>query len=325
MRSAADLRCCALQREQYGIVSRRQARAAGLSYAALRRRIASGVLLEVHPGVFADPAIAPCFEQRALAAVLAAGEPSFASHESAAQLWRLPLPGPAAVEITTTLERSPRITGVRCHRSGLLIETDVTVVGQLPRATPERTIVDLSSRITTRELGRLTDDALHRHITSLGRIQASALRLRAAPGRSPKKLSEMLAGRLPDAQERESRLEDFVFEALHRHRLAVPVCQHVVWYGGKRRRIDCCYPDALLALEAQGFDAHGRRAQFDADALRGNELQLAGFRVLQFTSAFTDRQIAEQVAAALGVPHPLSVGEPLTFAAWLARLDRECA
>jgi very-short-patch-repair endonuclease len=175
-----------------------------------------------------------------------------------------------------------------------------------------------------RELGRLTDDALHRHITSLGRIRASAMRLPAAPGRSPKKLFEVLARRLPDADQRESRLEDFVFEALHRHRLGLPACQHLVWYRGKRRRIDCCYPDALLALEAQGFDVHGRRSQFDADALRGNELQLAGFRVLEFTSAFTDRQIAQQVAEALGLPQPPNVGETLTFAAWLHRLEREC-
>jgi very-short-patch-repair endonuclease len=325
MRSTADLQLCALQREQYGIVTRMQARAVGLSYAALRRRIATGVLLELHPGVFADPAVEMSFEQRALGAVLAAGEPSFASHETAAQLWRLPLPRPAAIEITTTLERSPQIAGARRHRSGLLIDTDVTVVGRIPRATPERTIVDLSSRLSMRELGRLTDDALHRHLSSLGRIQASAMRLPAAPGRSPKKLFEMLARRLPGAEQRESRLEDFVFESLHRHRLAVPSCQHVVWYAGKRRRIDCCYPDALLALEAQGFDAHGRRAQFDADALRGNELQLAGFRVLEFTSAFTDRQIAEQVAEALGLPRPPVVGEPLTFAAWLDRLERQCA
>jgi very-short-patch-repair endonuclease len=145
------------------------------------------------------------------------------------------------------------------------------------------------------------------------------MRLPAAPGRSPKKLFEMLARRLPDAEQRESRLEDFVFEALHRHQLALPACQHVVWYRAKKRRIDCCYPDASLVLEAQGFDVHGRRGQFDADALRGNELQLAGFRVLEFTSAFTDRQIAEQVAAALDLPQPPVVGEPLTFAAWLDR------
>ncbi len=325
MGSTPDLRVCALQREQYGLVTRRQARAAGLSYAALRRRISKGVLLELHAGVLADAAVDPSFEQRALAAVLAAGEPSFASHDTAAQLWRLPLPRPAAIEITTTLERSPQISGARRHRSGLLVDTDVTVVRQIPRATPERTIVDLSSRLTIRELGRLTDDALHRHITSLGRIRASAMRLPAAPGRSPKKLFEMLARRLPNAEQRESRLEDFVFEALHRHRLALPVCQHVVWHRAKKRRIDCCYPHASLALEAQGFDAHGRRGQFDADALRGNELQLAGFRVLEFTSAFTDRQVAEQVAEALGLPQPPVVGEPLTFAAWLDRLERECA
>src|SRR6478736_2696975 len=147
MRTVADVALCELQRTQYGLVTLSQARRAGLSYAALRRRIASGALLEVHAGVLLDPAVASSFEQRALAAVLAAGDPSFASHDTAAQLWRSPLPHPAAIEFTTLIERSPRVAGARRHRSGLLIDNDRTVLRGIPVATPERTIVDLSSRL----------------------------------------------------------------------------------------------------------------------------------------------------------------------------------
>ena len=73
-----------------------------------------------------------------------------------------------------------------------------------------------------------------------------------------------------------------------------------------------------LALEALGFEFHGWRARWDDDALRGNDLQLAGFRVLQFTSAFTDRQIAQQVAEALGRSCENAPGPDLTFSEWYA-------
>jgi very-short-patch-repair endonuclease len=93
----------------------------------------------------------------------------------------------------------------------------------------------------------------------------------------------------------------------------------LVRYNGKRRRIDLCYVEEMLALEALGFEFRRSRARFDDEALRGNQLQLLGFRVLEFTSAFTDREIAEQVAHALGVDLPAGRDRPRTFDAWLAR------
>ena len=233
-------------------------------------------------------------------------------------MWGLRLPQQAELEVTTLLERRPRARGFRLHRSGLLVERDITVLRCVPLTTPERTIVDLSSRLSMNQLGRIADDALRRRITTLWRLRATAARLPRAPGRSPKKLAEMLDRRLPGVEERESVLEDFVFDALRRFGLPLPVCQHEVVVKGVPRRIDCCYPDHWLALEALGFEFHGWRARWDDDALRGNDLQLAGFRVLQFTSAFTDRQIAQQVAEALGRSCENAPGPDLTFSEWYA-------
>jgi hypothetical protein len=274
--------------------------------------------------VFVSAAVPQTFEQRVLAAVLAAGVNAFASHETAAQLWELPLPSPAELEVTTILERRPRTSGVRVHRSGLLVERDLTELGGIPLTVPERTIVDLSSRLAAGQLGRMIDDALRRRITSLSRIVATAARLPRAPGRSPKKLQAVLDRRLPGVEERESVLEDFVFDALRRFGLPLPVCQYEIVVGGKRRRIDLCYPDDRLALEALGFAWHAFRSPWDSTVLRGNELQLAQFRVLQFTSAFTDRLIAKQVAEALGRELVDDDGPDLTFETWLAeRRDDE--
>jgi hypothetical protein len=91
---------------------------------------------------------------------------------------------------------------------------------------------------------------------------------------------------------------------------------------GRTRRIDHCYVDQRLAIEALGFDIRRQRAKFDDEALRGNELQLAGYKVLQFTSAFTDWQIACHVAEALMLPKPKRPVRVLTFLAWRERRDR---
>jgi hypothetical protein len=268
-------------------------------------------------GVLANPAVRPTLEQRAMAAVLTGGDSAFASHETAAALWKMPLPNPAMVEMTTARERRVRLRGVRVHRSGLVEASDATVIDGIPIATPELAIYGLSSRYSVRVLGRMTDDALRRHITTPSRLAALVDRLPAAPGRSPLKMRAVLDRRLPGTEERESTLEDFVFAAVTRFGLPPPVPQHEVVYNGQSRRIDLCYPDDRVALEAKGFVWYAERTGFDRDALRGNELQLAGFKVLSFTSAFTDYEIAVQVAEALRLPVPTGA-KPRTFREWSA-------
>jgi hypothetical protein len=192
----------------------------------------------------------------------------------------------------------------------------------IPLSTPERSIVDVSSRFDVRILGRLVDEALRRRITTVLRLQRATDRLAPAPGRSAKKMNLVLQQRDGSVADRESVLEDFVFDALVRFNVPLPVPQFRVMVGGRERWIDLCYPSRCLALEAQGFETHGLRHRFDDDALRGNELQLAGFRVLEFTSAFTDWQIASQVARAVAIEVPPRPPIPLTFAEWTARRDR---
>jgi hypothetical protein len=164
----------------------------------------------------------------------------------------------------------------------------------------------------------MTDDADRRGLVRLDEIVEVVERIRPANGRSRKKMRQMLALRVPDIADRESPLEDFVLAALVKFRLPTPIAQYPVMVGGRLRRIDLCYPDGCLALEAKGFQWYKQRTTFDRDALRGNELQLAGYRVLSFTSAFSDWQIATQVAEALGLPAP-GRKPPLTFSEWTRR------
>jgi hypothetical protein len=303
-----------LEREQHGLVAIDQLPEEWTA-GAIKYRV-RGTRMRVARGVLAHPSVRQTFEQRALASVLAGGDGAFASHETAAKIWKLPLTAPALIEITVPLQRRPRVRGVRVHRSGLLEALDVMTVDGIPVSTPELTIYSISSRNSVRVLGRMVDDALRSGVTTIGRLTAIVERLPPAPGRSAKRMRAVLSLRAPDVGSRESVLEDFVFAALLRFELPLPVPQHRVMYKGQVRRVDLCYPDDELALEAKGFRWYRERSGWDRDALRGNELQLAGYRVLSFTSAFSDWDIALQVAAALGLPQPRPRA-PRSFADWV--------
>jgi very-short-patch-repair endonuclease len=96
------------------------------------------------------------------------------------------------------------------------------------------------------------------------------------------------------------------------------VAQHRVTVRGRERRIDLCYPDLKVALEAEGFDHFRLRERHDSDALRGNALKLAGFLVLEFTTAFSDWEIARDVAEAIGHPVPTRPARAISFEEWCA-------
>ncbi len=323
MSAKREREIAALEQAQFGAVSIGQLDAIGLSQDALYRRIEKGLQARGRRAIVLNPGVRPGFEQHVVAAVLAGGPGAFGSHDAAAQVSQMPLPMAATVEITTTLERRVRLRGVRCHRSGLIVdEQDICVVRGIRISTPERTIVDLSGRYDMKVLGRMIDDALRRRLTTIARLIEVTERLPPAPGRSQKKMRALLARRDDTVAERETFLEDFVFEALRRFGLPLPEAQFKIVVDGKDRRIDLCYGDHWLALEAIGFDPRRQRAKFDAEALRGNELQLAGLKVLEFTSAFTDWQIASHVARALGILEPRRPRNPLTFLEWCHRRNR---
>jgi hypothetical protein len=315
-------RVARLQQDQLGLVAVNQVRELEFSRAAVRWQVQSGRLVKASRSVLSSPTAIDNFEYKVLSAILHASNGAFASHEAALQLWQLPLPAPALIEVTTSLEHRPRIAGVRWHRTGHYDAADVTRLRAIPLSTPERAIVDVSGRFALPVLGRLIDGALRRRIVTMTRLQLAVRRLAPAPGRSAKKMSALLDLRDDLVGTRESLLEDFVFAAVSRFKLPPPVVQYHVHLGGRDRYIDQCYPDDALALEAVGFETHRLRSRFDDDALRGNELQLAGFRVLEFTSAFTDWMIAAQVARALSRPEPPRPSRPKTFEQWKA--ERDC-
>jgi hypothetical protein len=86
----------------------------GMSTAAVDRRLASGGLRVVHPGVYAWPGAPATWAQRVMAVCLCAGPHSAASHATAAAL--LELDGFARTSIEASGPRRITSPGVRAHR-----------------------------------------------------------------------------------------------------------------------------------------------------------------------------------------------------------------
>lgn len=303
---SSDARAAALAARQHALVTLDQVIELGFGRQAVRHRLRTGRWVRVRPAVFAIAGVESFEEQAVLAAVLACGSTAAASHGTAARLWGLPQPrweGAAwerRIEVTTCLERLPRLAGVWAHRSGRLEAADRTELRRIPVHTVERSIVDLSGRLDETSLAAIVDTALRRRLTTPGRLRRTHGRLLAAPGRSPARLSRVLDTRTPGLEQHESPLEDRTLEVIRAAGLPVPTPQHRVSVDGRTFRLDFAYVAERVAIECDGFDYHRTRGVFDDDRRRDNLLRVAGWTVLRFTSHHDDDHIVESVRAALG-------------------------
>lgn len=130
---------------QKGLVTRQQALGVGVPASTFDGWIAAGDLRRVQPGVARFAGVAPSWEGDLLAAVLAAGPGTAASHRAAVVVWNIADDAP--VEIVVPYERNPRLFGnVIIHRT----RDPITIRRRngIPVTTPMRALIDLGSVAT---------------------------------------------------------------------------------------------------------------------------------------------------------------------------------
>lgn len=269
-----DRRVAAVAGRQYGVVSRTQLRASGLSDTAIRERIANGRLHRVHRGVYAVGHPALGAEGRALAAVLACGEGAVLSHESAAALWGLRRSDRSRVAVTTVSRRRAREQRIEIHRSRFLDPSDVACHRGVPVTAVSRTLVDLAGVVSEVALGRVLAQA-----EVLRLYDAAALRdvlSRSNGRRGARALRRALA--LPPTLTR-SELEDRFLMLCRAHRIPRPLVNEEV----AGLEVDFFWPSARLAVETDSRTYHLTGHAFERDRERDARLLLAGIRVLRLT------------------------------------------
>ncbi len=232
-------------RRQYGLITRSQALWCGLTPAQIRTRLETGHWVEMRPSVYAVAGAPQSREQAVLAVLLAHGTTSLASHGTAAHHWRLKnCEQPDEIEVVSSLASGVRLDGVRGHRSGALFDADRTASRGIPIVTAERSLIDISGRLSQQELGKILDDALLRKLITLESFRRCAQRLVPAPGRSMSRVRNVLHERLPGYSPTESDLETRALRALVAAGLPPPRQQYRMRLAGKSVRIDLAYPAA---------------------------------------------------------------------------------
>ncbi|HET9592029.1 MAG TPA: type IV toxin-antitoxin system AbiEi family antitoxin domain-containing protein [Solirubrobacterales bacterium] len=281
-----DLAINCFAREQHGIVTTKQLVAAGLTRAAISKRVHSGRLYRVHQGVYSVGHDGLSLEAGWMAAVLACGSGAVLSHGSAAVHWKLlrPLDGPIDITVPKRTGRSRR-RGIRIHRCRSL-DGGANLSTTSSQTRPLR-LVTIHERIP---------------ITTVARTLADLRRsdLRPSLVRRAIRQAEFLQMPLGDIQTDRTRsdLERDFLRLCRRYRLPPPEVNVPIG----RLTVDFLWRPAGLIVETDSYVTHGGTVAFEDDRQRDLELRRRGYRVHRFSGRQLElepKAIAEDVAAAL--------------------------
>lgn len=133
--------------------------------------------------VYGISGVPETWQQRALAACLAAPGGAGASHLTAAALAGLDLGPPPMPDVTIGRGRSTRLPGVTDHTSRLT-PTDLTLFDVVPCTTVARTLIDCAGALGPMRLRRVVDQAMHQRLVTPAQVQRCWDRARLRPGRA---------------------------------------------------------------------------------------------------------------------------------------------
>src|SRR4051812_29446951 len=260
-----------LAEQQYGVVSRRQLVALGLSPRAVEHRISLGRLHPLHRGVYAVGQRRLPRGARWIAGVLALGQGAVLSHRPAGAHWEIAR-WSGMCEVTSPRKiRSRR--GIRVHHA-LLPPDEVTTHDGIPITTVPRTLFDLAAVLPERQVERALNEAevLRRwNELSLDRLldryprHAGNSAIRAA-----------LHKRRQGATLTKSELEELFLALIDRAGLPRPELNLLV----EGLEVDAVWRDRRVVLELDGRSTHGTAEAFERDRERDRALQVAGWRTV---------------------------------------------
>lgn len=300
MEDERSLRWRSQLQAQAGVISRQQARDAGIPEKTIDRRLRSGTWQRLRRGAYAAFTGDPSREAKLWAAVLRAGPGAALSHQTAAELHGLIDKPTGPIHVSIPARRRParqRIRGVIIHRSRCLV-AQWQPPWQLPRTTVEDTVLDL---IAT---ARTFDDAYGWISAAVGRRLTTPDRLgQALADRSRMRWRAWITAALQDAADGvHSPLERHYVHGVERaHGLPAACRQARRRHGSGTRYLDNLYEAYDVCVELDGTAAHPAEGRW-RDTHRDNANLVQGARTLRY--GWPDVTVhrcrtAAQVAAAL--------------------------
>jgi len=287
-----------LLRQQQGVLTRAQARAAGLSEGAIRRHLQARRWQKLYRGVYATfsgpvPRLAQFW-----AAVHAAGEDAVLCGQSVAELLNLTdRPSPTMHVKVASRRRVVPVPGVEVHRAQHMGRRRQPS-GQPPQTTVEETIIDLtqSARDVEEAYGWLAK-AVNARLTTPARL------VEAMRHRPRLRWRRLLLEGLGDVEAGcRSVLEMRYLHRVERaHGLPSGERQARVVRGTQRNYLDVRYREFRTTVELDGEAAHPYHLRF-RDRRRDNAGVVAGSTVLRYGTADIERDpcsVASDVGSVL--------------------------
>lgn len=256
--------------------SRADARAAGIDEGRLR----TPAYQRLFHDTYLCSSVLATTEVRAAAALSRTGAGAYASHQTAAELWGIPVPADGLVHVTATkYEGRNRRRGVLTHQP-LAASGSTTVRNGVRLSTPPQVFCELAAvgvglvdlviaGDAMLKKGRATLDSLQRAVTAMS--GAGVRRARRALGYVRTGVDSPMETRLRML---------LVLAGLPEPRVNV-ILRDVA--GEWDRRLDLCYVALKLIIEYDG-EQHGELDQRDSDIHRREELERLGFTLVQVTS-----------------------------------------
>jgi hypothetical protein len=260
---------------QHGNITRTQLREIGLTDDGIGHRIRSGRLFRVHRGVFSVGRPPRTSLERARAALLACGEWSALSHESALAHWGFAARWPVRFEVTVT-SGDPRPQGITVHRSRVVTPRDIRVHHGIRATSPARTILDCA--LNLHRAGRLTrvvNDALLTPFLHRSQLADVVGRFPTHPG------AALLKAFATDADGGPTRsvFEDHMLRFCERYGLPRPVLNTVI----AGHEADAVFVDEKVIVELDGWAFHRSREAFESDRDRDADRLEAGYATVRIT------------------------------------------
>ena len=278
---------------QYGLVSRRQAIACGMTDTNVEFWLANSRFVAVAPNVYRVKGVPQTRRMAVMAATLTTN--GWASHATSASLLQISMslakdPIHTTVRAQTNHPRARRIFvadgshtsfAMRLHRYKGFVERTAIVDG-IPCTDGARTLIDISPELSISELEAAFERARRLNAVSIETL-ADRFSMVCGRGRAgTSKIRHLLDRARPGVLD--SELEIKAWQMLQRSRVIDPQRQFwVVIDGGCRYRLDFAWPDVMVAFETEGFEWHGTRSRWKQDRIRTAALERLGWRIVVAT------------------------------------------
>ena len=139
-----DARAARIAAAQWGVIDNAELWACGLTRDAIMRRVRSGLIHEVHRGVYAWGHDGLTWRGRCLAGVKAWEPARGLSHHACCALWRvIELDESRPIDVTIPMRGPRSIPGIAIHRTR--VPFAVMRLEGIPVTTPARALLDLAS------------------------------------------------------------------------------------------------------------------------------------------------------------------------------------